>query len=88
MIEVSTPAPKDDPLMIAWEAHKATESFTNAKHWALTIQPMLQVGDPDAERKRYSLMPIQQREQHVDGSMWSCFVAGWNAAMHSPSRVP
>ena len=29
------PVPKDDPLMIAWEAYKATDEYANTRHWAL-----------------------------------------------------
>ena len=29
-----TPVPKDHPLMIAWEAYKATDDYTNTKKWA------------------------------------------------------
>jgi hypothetical protein len=75
-----TPCPADHPLMIAWKAYQETDEYKNSKHWALTIAPMLQVGDPEADRKRYSLMPIEQREQHVQGSMWAAFMAGFAAA--------
>lgn len=30
-----TPIAKDDPLMKAWEAYKATDDFANTRHWAL-----------------------------------------------------
>lgn len=30
----ATPLPKDHPLMVAWEAFKATEEFENAQRWA------------------------------------------------------
>lgn len=75
----SAPVPKDAPVMLAWEAHKQTDDFKNAKHWALTIFPMIQAGAPDAERQRYSLMPIEQRETHVDGALWAMFYAGYFA---------
>lgn len=79
--------PKDHPLMLAWEAYKQTEEYKNAKHWALTIQPMIQATDPEAERKRYSLMPIEQRERHIEGSLWAMFYAGWNRAVSRPSEA-
>lgn len=80
MGEAQTPVPADDPLMVAWGAYQGTESFKNSLRWAMTIQPMLQAGDPDAERKRYGLMPVEQRERHVMGALWAAFVAGRNSA--------
>lgn len=77
---VSTPVLKDSPLNIAWESYRATEDFANSKHWALEIAPMIQGGSRDAKRQRYSLMPIVQRERHVEGSLWAAFMAGFNAA--------
>lgn len=81
MGQAMSEVPKGDPLRIAWEAHQATEDFKNTKHWAMMIAPMVQVGDPDGDAKRsYDLMPREQRERHVMGSLWACFVAGWTAA--------
>jgi hypothetical protein len=80
MTEAYSPVDKSDPRSMAWEAYKATENYRNSKHWALAVQPMIQVGDPDADRRRYSLMPIEQREQHVEGSLWAAFIAGFAAA--------
>lgn len=31
---VMSPVPKDHPLMIAWEAYKATEDYANSRTWA------------------------------------------------------
>lgn len=31
-MSVETPCPKDSPLMIAWEAHKATDEYKNSSH--------------------------------------------------------
>jgi hypothetical protein len=83
MSDAQTPCPADHPMMLAWEAYKETEAFKNSKHWAMTVAPMIQVGDPDAERKRYELMPAEQRSRHVDGSLWAAFVQGWTAALTS-----
>lgn len=77
--DTMSPTPKDHPMKKAWDAFKATEEFRNSRRWALTIAPMIQAGDPDAQRKRLSLMPIEQREQHVDGALWNAFVHGWRA---------
>ena len=82
MSSPSGPVPDDHPMMIAWKAYMATDDYKNSKHWAMTIAPMLQHGDPDADRKRYSLMPVEQRERHVEGSLWAAFIEGW---MRSPA---
>lgn len=34
-MSVSAPVPLDHPLMIAWEALKATEDFANTKRWTI-----------------------------------------------------
>lgn len=80
MADAETPVAKDDPLSIAWEAYRATANYKSAKHWALVIAPLIQAGHPDAERLRYGLMPIDQRENHVEGSLWAAFLAGYEAA--------
>ena len=33
-MNASSPVPADHPLMVAWNAHKATEAFANSKRWA------------------------------------------------------
>lgn len=33
-MSAQTPLPKDDPLIVAWEAHKATEEHANDVRWA------------------------------------------------------
>lgn len=33
-MSASSPVPKDHPLMVAWEAYKATEDYANTKRWA------------------------------------------------------
>jgi len=71
--------PKDHPLMQAWEKYKASEDFKNSLGWAMQIAPMVQAGDPDGEAKRrFELMPREQREQHVIGSLWAAFSAGFD----------
>jgi hypothetical protein len=79
-VEVMTPYPLDSPLMKAWEAYRATENYKNSKHRALTIWPMLQHDDPGADRKRYSLIPIEDRERYVEGSLWGAFMEGFRSA--------
>lgn len=74
------PCPPDSDLMKAWKAYQETDGAKNSKHWALVIVPMIQSGDPDAKRKSYGLMDIDRREQHVEGSLWAAFYAGWQAA--------
>jgi hypothetical protein len=72
--------PEDHPLKKAWDAYVKTPEYQNSLHWAMTIEPMIQAGDPDAKMKRYGLMPVEQRQQHVFGSLWSAFSAGFEAS--------
>lgn len=83
-----SPLPKDHPMMVAWEAHKATEDYANSLHWALRVMPMLQAGAPEAVTKAdvCGLMPLEQRTRHVEGSMWAAFLAGWDAANSAKSN--
>jgi hypothetical protein len=69
-----SPVPDDDPLMIAWKAYIATADFKNSKHWAMRIR---------AERTDYEIMPFEQREQHVMGSLWAAFAAGFTLSAES-----
>ena len=36
MEEVQTPVTEDAPVMVAWERYKKTESYANARKWAMT----------------------------------------------------
>ncbi len=65
----------DDPRMIAWKAYQETDAYKNSKHWAMTIFPMMYAKDPP--EKLYSLMAPEQREKHVEGSLWAAFLEGW-----------
>lgn len=87
-MKAATPAAKDSPLMIAWEAYKQTEEFKNTLHWALTIAPMIQAGDPQAERRRYELMPLEQREGHVIGALWAAFMQGFQSSVGPAGDCP
>lgn len=61
------------PLNVAWKAYTSTEKYTNSIKWAGTvvITKYGQIGGP----------PLLQIEQpHIEGSMWSAFLAGWAAA--------
>lgn len=81
----ATPVPADDPLRVAWDAYKATPEYANSKAWALHIAPIVQAAAPDAEHKRrFEIMPFEQRERHVEGSLWGAFVAGFNATKAQP----
>jgi hypothetical protein len=59
---------KDEPLMVAWEAYKATPAFANTLTWAqhCAIQPRqdgtLAITHPSTE-----------------GSLWGAFMAGWKS---------
>jgi len=77
----TTECPAEHPLRKAWEAYRATFAFQNSKGWALQISPMVQAGARDAERqRRFEIMPLEQRERHVEGSLWAAFMAGYTAA--------
>lgn len=60
----STQLPKDHPLMIAWEAHKASDEYVNSLRWAQYVR--------QDDNLRLS-------HPHVEGSLWALFVAGWEA---------
>ena len=76
-----TPCPPEHPLRQAWDAYKATHAFENSKGWAMQIAPMVQAGDREGERKRrFEIMSLEQRERHVEGSLWAAFMAGFHAA--------
>lgn len=75
------PCPEDHPLRKAWDAYKATWAFENSKGWAMQIAPMVQAGAPDADHwRRFEIMPFEQREHHVEGSLWAAFMEGYRAA--------
>jgi len=77
------PVPDNHPLMVAWKKYQQTDEFANSKKWALQIAPMVQAMDPDGEAKRlYDIMPREQRERHVQGSLWAAFMAGLEAASY------
>lgn len=74
--------PAESPLMQAWTAYKQTEDYANGKAWALHIAPIVHAGDPEGEAKRrFDLMPLEQRERHVEGALWAAFMAGF---LHTP----
>ena len=59
---------KDEPLMQAWEAFLKTEECANAKKWAETCE------------FRYHDGELAVAHQHLQGSFWAVFMAGWIAA--------
>lgn len=75
------PCPKDSPLMIAWEAYKATEGYANSYSWITRYIPE---DDPqEIERIRQSganAWTRQNKLQAAEGSMWASFMAGFTAA--------
>ena len=76
---VQEPIASDDPLKVAWDAYQQTEDFQNSKHWVMRVAPMIQSGS-DEQRQAEDLMPHDQRERHVMGSLWAAFMAGYCAA--------
>jgi hypothetical protein len=73
------PCPPDSDLMKAWNAYQETEDFKNSKHWAMVIAPFVQVGSEAEKTRMYEIMSLEQRERHVQGSLWACFVAGYKS---------
>lgn len=72
------PCPPDHPLMIAWNAYKATEEYKNSKKWASTAR-VTDHGDGS----------MSLTYPHTDGSLWAAFAAGFNASsLPSATRVP
>lgn len=70
----------DHPMKKAWNAYIATWGYQNSKGWALQIAPMIQEGSRDGEqRRRFEIMPFDQRERYVEGSLWAAFTAGYEA---------
>lgn len=87
-LEASQAVPDDSPLMVAWKVYKATWAFERSKGWALQIAPMTQVGGADAERqRRFEIMPLDQRERNVEGSLWAAFAEGFAAARGSREKA-
>lgn len=75
------PCPTDSALMVAWEAHKATEEYANSYSWATRYIPD---DDPtEIERIRASganPWTRQMKLQAAEGSLWAMFSAGWKSA--------
>lgn len=71
MSEVSAKVPDDSPLMIAWNAFKASDGYANTLKWARHV----------AIRERETNALIEIQHPHTEGSLWAAFMAGWNAAL-------
>lgn len=75
------PCPKNSALMIAWEAHKATDEYADSLKWATQY---IAKDDPDEiERIRKSgtnPWTFEMKIQAAEGSLWALFCAGWHAA--------
>ena len=80
------PADPNGDLMIAWKKYQKTEDFKNTKHWALVITPFTQVGSEAHARRDYEIMSFEQRERHIMGSLWACFMEGFKAGGKSIVR--
>lgn len=59
------PVPEDHPLMVAWNAYKATDDYANSRKWAIHRN--------HADDEQYV--------QWVEGSLWAAFMAGFNAGL-------
>lgn len=66
----STALPKDAPLMVAWEAFKATDDYANTHKWART--PRVEDHDDGS---------LVMTWPHTEGSLWGAFMAGYFAAL-------
>lgn len=62
---VSTPLPKDHPMMKAWDAFCDTDEFKTALWWS--VKTTYDDGRPVND---------VQREQHCKGAMWLAFTKG------------
>lgn len=80
MADAMGPCPPDSDLMKAWNAYKGSEDYENSKTWAMRIAPFVQHGSEAQKRQLFEIMPFEQRERHVDGSLWAAFMAGFAAA--------
>lgn len=77
MSEAQSQLPAEHPIMIAWDSYKKSSEFKSSKHWALVIVP--RYDHPGAE-SGCVLLPFDQRERLVEGSLWAAFLAGYKAA--------
>jgi hypothetical protein len=68
----------DDPIMIAWNAYKATDDFKNSLMWA-TVTRYTDTGSQHfTHDEPANQISNVQREQHATGSLWAAFVAGFH----------
>jgi len=70
MSDVMAKLPDDSPLMIAWNAYRATDGYANVLKWARHVKVQ--------ERETNALIEIQH--PHTEGSLWAAFMAGYKAA--------
>lgn len=72
-MNASAKLPDDSPLMIAWNAYRATDDYANTLKWARHLSMHLQ------EAQATIIHP------HTEGSLWAAFMAGWKARGGSTS---
>lgn len=78
----STEAPvaKDNPMMIAWAAYKATDEYRNSHSWAVRYIP--EDDESELERIRAAGANPWTRDMKVkavEGSLWAAFTNGYQA---------
>lgn len=74
MSSTQAPIPKDDPLMIEWEKFKACGEYANAVNWGTYPSASIEMSE-DGKGE----VGITLNFDHIDGSVWAAFCAGWNA---------
>ena len=71
----------DDPRMIEWEQFKARGEYANAVNWATYPSASVEMSE-DGKGE----VGITLHYDHIEGSMWAAFCAGFNAAIAQENR--
>lgn len=66
--------PNDDPLMIEWKKFVARGEYANSVNWAIYPSVIVKRSEDGNAETQLTLT-----FDHVEGSMWAAFCAGWNA---------
>ena len=65
-----TPLPENDPMMLAWKDHKATEDYENSVRWAQNLGAVTITPGPHGT-------VLTADHPHLEGSLWGLFIAGY-----------
>lgn len=74
------PCPADHPLMVAWEQYKATAEAENTFKWAKQPLQFFEDSDIPEPKNGGNKWRKWNMENAVEGSLWACFMAGFEAA--------